>query len=194
MCLRVLIAHLLLATAVISAPIAFAGGASALDHLTVQPQSIGLTSAYVISTTAQLNVTVTSASADTVWIELSASGLDTEHCRIPQDYCAGRLEADYHVTPCALAAQAYYYSLCSGSGETTGDFVSSRKLALKPGVTYTVWGGFAHYGNSFDIVDQCCCNQACLYIERTPDLVYTPVLTATTPITWGAVKAMYRSP
>ena len=63
---------------------------------------------------------------------------------------------------------------------------------VHPMLRYTMWARFHRYGFSYSTSDGGCTNPACEYAEQTPNLVYTPVITATTPITWGAVKAMYR--
>ena len=139
---------------------------------------------------AQLTVTVVSASLDTVWVDLSLSGYNAQACINPI-YCSYGSETSYNVTPCVLAAPAAWL-LCNGEGKTIGYIRTPQRLALEPGITYSMKAGFASWASTYGS-SGLCDNLSCGYIDNA-ELVYTGSTTPTKPTTWGKVKALYRSP
>jgi hypothetical protein len=131
-----------------------------------------------------------SSSVDTVWVNAGYSDVDPGCSLTP---CQLTEFMRYLITPCPLAIGG-----SNPNYDCTANYLSYRlyhqpvmvRFALKAGVTYTFGGHMWKAGVCGSGCQKVCCSFTAIPVTAQ----YTPTPLATRPVTWGKVKALYRSP
>jgi hypothetical protein len=150
----------------------------------VREQIIPMTTPATAVGVAVWNIAVISGSVDTLWVDLSL----TRESPDPNPCATGDCPTQrllVNISPCPLAWVGMQGCGFSGPWRT-------YRVALAPGLTYTISGIFEAY-NFFRDSEGSCDNWRCLYVETPADLQFTATPLAITPTTWGKVKALYRT-
>jgi hypothetical protein len=142
------------------------------------------------TTHPEWSVATDSASEDSLWVSLRLLYADTETACAVQHKC--NQQYDYgSITPPVLALRGAT-DVWNGVG-TNFQIASGAviQVALQQGNTYTLAGG--HHTTGIDEeLHGGCYEYRCQENQVAPERTIVATTTATRPITWGAVKSMYR--
>lgn len=137
---------------------------------------------------AAWDVSVVSTNLDTVWVDVRVTGLiDPSPC-LAQTHCAEVWNDVFcNITPCPLRP--------SDCDENIGVYTLNPsgyvRVPLQNGIEYTISGYYLVVTTERDSHGNCAV-EACRYSEVPPDKIFKATPLAVQPITWGAVKSMYR--
>ena len=179
-------------------------GALASATFTAQVDRNGAPITSVIASAPSFNVSFVSASHDTVIVEVKIIG-----SQVGQGGCAQStlprcswFQVTYNLNPCPVDFVGAEYSLweyCTGANLRYVRYFESVpdrpiRFALVAGVPYTISGGVGYIGGLDGNGVLCGETFWCTDGETGTSLVYVAAPVATMPVTWGKIKALYRTP
>jgi hypothetical protein len=143
------------------------------------------------------DVTFVSGNLDTVIVDLRIVG---SHPELSQCYKLNAPSCSFQrmhwvITPCPLVFYGFFGDTCPNGTFDNSTFLSANmpvRLALRTGITYTFAGDVTFEGVSYGHEGGCDPFTRCTFREEPAPRVYYAAPVATKPITWGAVKSMYR--
>jgi len=129
------------------------------------------------------------------WVTIKMTGLNTNNSCSQSVACSSH-EIYGLIVPCPVDVEGYSGAWCSGPAGFSFHLSSQGTIhaALQVGHTYTISGSHTTVGLTAEMGNGPCAVPACTFAETTADKVVTASPVATRPITWGAVKSMYKAP
>lgn len=141
-------------------------------------------------------VTADHVDGNVLWVKIDLVGANLTNTPCVLSGVCGTQERTYGaITPCALdMTGTLYYNECQEGKFYFETLTGATVLAaLEIGQVYTLTGGHSQQGFRAES-HGACVEPFCTFDEKTATITVPTTPLATRPVTWGAVKSMYRTP